>query len=92
MIEKISVFLKKYPKIFIALAYLAASVFVCLPYLKDFSRFILPGDSFFSAWTIGWNLHALATDPANFRICIFSGCRSRFCFCKNIWPPESENI
>lgn len=58
--------IEKYPKIFVALAYLAASVFVCLPYLKDFSRFILPGDSFFSAWTIGWNLHILATDPANF--------------------------
>jgi len=66
MIEKIENFLKKYPKILVVLAYSAASVFVCLPYFKDFSRLILPGDSFFSAWTIGWNLHALATNPANF--------------------------
>jgi hypothetical protein len=66
MIEKISDFLKKYPKTFIALAYSVASFFVCLPYLKDFSHLILPGDSFFSAWTIGWNLHALTNDPANF--------------------------
>lgn len=66
MSEKISAFVKKYPKIFVALAYSAASFFACFPYLKDFSHFILPGDSFFSAWTIGWNLHILGANPAEF--------------------------
>lgn len=47
MIEKLSTILEKYPKIFITLAYLGASFFVCFPYFKDFSHLILPGDSFF---------------------------------------------
>jgi|GEM_PF-4015925 len=66
MIEKISAISKKYPKTFVALAFSAASFFVSLPYFKDFSHLILPGDSFFTAWTIGWNIHILSTDPANF--------------------------
>ena len=64
--QKVFAFGKKYPRFLVVLAYSAASFFVCLPYFRDFSHLILPGDSFFSAWTIGWNLHALATDPANF--------------------------